>query len=346
MTTAPQPAPGQPDGDTRWRTSASRRVHLGPLARAVGTRLALAACTLALLAVCMFLGGQLLPGDIGRAMLGPFADAQAVAALNHRLGVDQPLITQFLRWAGGLLRGDLGRSYSYDAPVASLLWPALCNSLKLAGLAFAIVVPLGIAGGVVASLYPRRWPDRLITVFGLAFAVVPEFVSAIVLILVFAIGLRVLPVSASFSGDAGFGTQFRHLLLPALPLVFVLFAYLARITRTGMREALDADFTRTAVLKGLPLRTVLWRHVLRNALAPALAVAATQLGYMVGGLVVVETIFHYRGIGSLVFEAARAKDFPMLEAGVLTIGVIYVLAGLLADALQAWLDPRQRKAGR
>lgn len=305
-------------------------------------RLGLAGLTLALLSVLVFAGGQWLPGDVGRAMLGPFADARAVAALNHRLGVDQPAVSQYLRWIGALLHGDLGQSYAYRAPVSGFVASALLNSLKLGGLAFVLVVPLGIGGGVLASLYPGRWPDKLITVLGLSLAVVPEFVSSIVLILIFAIALEWLPVSASAPPGAGALSQLRHLLLAALPLVFVLFAYLARITRTGMREALQADYTRTAVMKGLPMHTVLRRHVLRNALAPTLAVAATQLGYLVGGLVVVETIFHYQGIGSLIFDAARAKDFPMLEAGVLCVGAVYVLASLLADCLQAWLDPRLR----
>jgi peptide/nickel transport system permease protein len=137
-------------------------------------------------------------------------------------------------------------------------------------------------------------------------------------------------------------TQLRYLLLPALPLVFALFGYLARMARAGTIEALDSDYTRTAILKGLTLRTVVWRHVLRNALLPTVTVIATQIGYLIGGLVVVEVLFRYQGIGSLIFAAARDKDFPMLEAGVLTIGLIYTAASLLADVLAALLDPRIR----
>ena len=136
--------------------------------------------------------------------------------------------------------------------------------------------------------------------------------------------------------------QLKHLILPVLPLVLVFFGYIARMARAGTVEALDADYTRTAILKGLPRRTVIWRHVLRNALLPTVTVAATQLGYMIGGLVVVETLFHYQGIGSLIYNAAKAKDFPMLEAGVLTVGVIYTAANLIADALYVVLNPRLR----
>jgi peptide/nickel transport system permease protein len=154
--------------------------------------------------------------------------------------------------------------------------------------------------------------------------------------------LRWLPIEASFPPEAGVFEQLRHLILPILPLVFVFFGYIARMARAGTVEALDADYTRTAILKGLPRHIVIWRHVLRNALLPTITVAATQLGYMIGGLVVVETLFHYQGIGSLIYNAAKAKDFPMLEAGVLTIGLVYTVANLVADGLHVLLNPRLR----
>jgi peptide/nickel transport system permease protein len=162
---------------------------------------------------------------------------------------------------------------------------------------------------------------------------------------VFGIWLRWLPIEAAAPLDAGALEQLQHLILPVMPLVFVFFGYLARMARAGTVEALDADYTRTAVLKGLPQRVVILRHVLRNALLPTITVAATQLGYMIGGLVVVETLFHYQGIGSLIYNAAKAKDFPMLEAGVLTIGVVYTVANLVADALSVVLNPCLRVRG-
>jgi peptide/nickel transport system permease protein len=289
--------------------------------------------TLWLLSIIVFAGGQLLPGDIGRAILGPLADARAVAALDHALGADRPLIVQYASWIGRFVRGDMGMSFAFRAPVGPFIASALANSAKLGALTFVIVVPLGIAGGVWAALHAGRWLDRAIMIGGLSATVVPEFVSSIVLILVFGIWLQWLPTEASYPGDASMLTALRHLILPALPLVFVLFGYIARMARAGTVEALDADYTRTAVLKGLPRHVVIVRHVLRNSLLPTITVVATQLGYMVGGLVVVETLFHYQGIGSLIYNAATAKDFPMLEAGVLTVGVVYMLANLVADAL-------------
>jgi peptide/nickel transport system permease protein len=330
-----------PDTASSPRPRAAR----GSAARVVrflAGRLALSLVTLWLLSMIVFALGQLLPGDIGRAILGPLADARAVAALDHQLGVDRPILVQYAQWIGRFVHGDMGVSYAYRSPVAPFIGAALLRSAKLGALAFVIVVPLAISAGVWAALHAGRWLDRTIMIVGLSATVVPEFVSSITLILIFGIWLRWLPSEASYPDDASALTALAHLILPALPLVFVFFGYIARMARAGTVEALDADYTRTAVLKGLPRRIVIVRHVLPNALMPTITVSATQLGYMVGGLVVVETLFHYQGIGSLIFNAATSKDFPMLEAGVLTVGVVYMLANLVADALIAALDPRLR----
>ena len=309
-------------------------------------RLAGGALTLLLLSMVIFAGAQLLPGDVGRAILGPLADPAAVAALNHQLGADRPAAALYWTWISHAAAGDLGQSYVFRTPVAPLVAQALANSLKLAAVAFAIVVPLAIGAGVYAAARAQRWQDRVISIAGLSLAVVPEFVSAIALVLVLGVWLRWLPISAGTRPGASAAEQLRHLVLPALPLVIVLFGYIARIVRAGTLQALDADYTRTAVLKGLPRRVVILRHVLRNALLPAITVIAAQLGYMIGGLVVVETLFRYQGIGSLILNAAKGKDFPVLEAAVLAVGVVYVLATLAADILATLLDPRQRMAGQ
>ncbi len=306
-------------------------------------RLALGLVTLLLLSMVIFAGVQVLPGDVGRAVLGPLADPAAVAALNHQLGADRPLLVMYWDWVSRFVTGDMGQSYVYHTPVAPAVLGALGNSLKLAAVAFVIVVPLSIGAGVYAAARAGRWQDRAISLGGLSLAVVPEFVSSIVLILVLGVWLRWLPISAGTRPGTGALEQLRHLILPALPLVVVLFGYIARMARAGTVQALDADYTRTAVLKGVPRRVVILRHVLRNALLPTITVVASQIGYMIGGLVVVETLFRYQGIGSLILNAAKGKDFPMLEAGVLAIGAVYVLATLAADALNAALDPRQRR---
>jgi peptide/nickel transport system permease protein len=308
------------------------------------TRLGLAAITLFLLSVLVFVGANLLPGDVARRKLGNLASQEAVDQLNHQLGTDKPILVQYWNWVSGLLHGDLGTSLSYRLPVSELIGPALLHSLKLAAFAFVMVVPLAIVGGVIAALKRDRLTDRVITVGGLSLAVVPEFVTGIMLILIFGLWLDLFPVSASAPDGSNILTQLKYLFLPALTLVIVLFGYISRITRAGTIEALDADYTRTAVLKGLPRRTVVRRHVLRNSLLPTIAVIATQTGYLIGGLVVIETLFNYPGMGRLIFTAANAKDFPLLASSVLIVGIVFLVATLLADVAYSLLNPRIRYA--
>ena len=314
------------------------------MARFLLKRLGLALITLFLLSIIVFLGAQVLPGNVARRILGPFADQAAVDNLNEELGTDRSLWTQYWDWISGFFQGDLGESFAYSLPVSDLIGDALVNSLKLAAFAFVLVVPLAILGGVVAALKRDRFTDRAITLGGLSLAVVPEFVTGIILILVFALWLDLFPVSALAPQGADILTQLKYLFLPAMTLVIVLFGYIARITRAGTIEALDADFTRTAVLKGLPRRTVLRRHVLRNSLLPTIAVVATQTGYLIGGLVVIETLFNYPGMGRLIFTAVERKDFPLLQSSVLIVGIVFLVATLLADIAYSLLNPRIRYA--
>ena len=315
---------------------------LARLGRQVSHRLALSVLTLVLLSVIVFAGAQVLPGDVGRSILGPLASPEAVAEINHQIGADQPPVQQYLSWIGHFLTGDMGASFVFRSPVAPFVGNALLNSMKLAAVAFAIVVPLSIGAGVFAAMHPGRWQDRVISITGLSLTVVPEFVSSIALILIFGVWLRWLPISAATRPGTDALEQLRHLILPALPLVLVLFGYIARMARAGTLETLDSDHVRTATLKGLTRRKVIVRHVLGNALLPTITVIASQIGYMIGGLVVVESLFRYQGIGSLILTAARGKDLPMLEAGILTVGAIFVFTTMFADALYVVLNPRLR----
>jgi peptide/nickel transport system permease protein len=305
-------------------------------------RFALAIITLFLLSVIVFAASQLLPGNLGRNILGPFASQHDVELYNHQHGVDRPLLTQYWSWISHFARGNFGESLQYNVSVTSLIGPSLVNSLKLAALAFVLVVPISILGGVVAALRRGRAADRVITIVGLSLTSIPEFVTAIVLIVLLGIVLKWLPVGAAWPSGANIFTQIDHLLLPSLALVAVLFGYIARITRAGMIEALDADYTRTAFLKGLGPPRVIGRHVLRNALLPTIAVVATQTGYLIGGLLVIEKLFNYDGIGQRIYVAAENKDFTMLQSGVMIVGIVYLSATLLADILYSVLNPRIR----
>jgi len=308
------------------------------MVRFILKRLGLALITLWLLSVIVFFLGQVLPSDPGRSVLGPLAAPSAVHALDHQLGVDKPILTQYWHW----ITHFPGQSYQYQAPIGPILTSALGRSLKLALFAFVIVVPLGIIGGVVSALNAGKPTDRTISVVGQSMLTVPEFVSGIVLLVVFAVELGWLPVTATAPSGSGFFTQLKYLILPVIPLVMVLFGYIARMARVGTVEALESDYARTAILKGLPRGVMIRRHVLRNSLLPTITVIATQTGYLIGGLVVVEVLFRYNGIGLLTYNAATQHDIPMLEACVLTIGVVYMIVTLVADISFSLLNPRIR----
>lgn len=309
-------------------------------------RLLLALLTIFLVSVLVFFATHLLPGDVAKKVLGPFADPEAIKQLNRELGTDRPIPVQYWNWLTDALRGDLGNSYLYDVPVTEKLRTAVGYSARLAIMSFLLIVPLSILGGVVAALRRDTRIDRILTIGGLSAAVIPEFVWAVFFVLIFAVRLKWLPSTATppDGNAAAIVTQYKHLVLPALCLVMVLYGYIARITRAGVIESLDADYTRTARLKGLPERLVIRRHVLRNALMPTIAVIATQMAYLIGGLVAVETYFNYNGLGYLLQNAVRQRDYLLVQGAVLLIGVIVIVANLLADVLYTALNPRVRQA--
>lgn len=313
------------------------------MGRFILRRIGLTLVTLVIVSMTVFAAAQLLPGDLGRTILGPYATKAQVDALNHELGADQPLPVRYWNWASDFVRGDWGTSPVQNVEVRPYVLGRFKNSLILAAFAFVLIVPLSIAFGVVAALNYGKALDRCITITGLSVIALPEFVMGVFLIVVFAVQLGWFPVISQVPGTNPVD-WFRQLLLPALPLMFVLFGYVSRMARAGTVDALQSDYARTAVLKGLPRRTVVRRHVLRNALLPTITVVAVQIGYLVGGLVVVETLFSYPGIGQLILTAATGHDLPTLEAAVLLIALVYTVANLLADVLYAVLNPRVRLA--
>jgi peptide/nickel transport system permease protein len=312
--------------------------------RFIVRRLGLAVVTLLLLSVIVFAISNVLPQNVGRSILGPFAPQESVDALNARLGTDRPLHVQYVDLLKGMVTFDFGESYQGGQPVGGMIKATLQNSAKLALLALALTVPLGIAGGTLAALRRDGIVDRVIVMLGLAGSSIPEFVTATFLIVLLGLQLPVLPTLATWPPGAGVLTQIEHLLMPAFALVLVYFGYIARMTRAGMIVALDSDYTRTAVMKGLSQEKVIRRHVLRNALIPTVAVIATQIGYLFGGLLAVELIFNLNGLGRLLVTSAKAKDLPVLQAGVLVIAIIYMFATLIADLVISWLNPRIRLA--
>ena len=304
-------------------------------------RLGLVVVTLVLVSMILFVVAQVLPGDVGRTILGPYATAQQVAEMDHELGVDRPLHVRYWHWVSGFIQGRWGDSYLLNVPVRPLALERLKNSSILGGFALCLIVPVSIGLGVLAALKYGKWFDRVVAVAGLSLIALPEFVTGVIVLVIFAVKLGWLPVS-SHVPLADPLDWFRQLLLPSLPLMFVLFGYISRMARTGTIEALRSNYVRTAILKGLPRWTVIWSHALRNALLPTITVISVQTGYLVGGLVVTETLFNYPGIGKLVFDSAIGHDLPMLQAAVLLIALLYMCLTLIADFLYAALNPRIR----
>jgi len=311
--------------------------------RYIAKRLGLSLITLLLVSIIVFAISDVLPGDVGRAILGRSATDAQVAQLDHQLGYDRPLPERYWKLVSGYATGDWGTSPVLNTQVRPLVLRRCGNSLILAAFAFALIVPFSIFMGVVAALHNGRWPDRTISITGLSLIALPEFVTGVILLVVFAVKLGWFPSSSSVP-TANPVDWFRQLLLPSIPLMCVLFGYIARMARAGTVDALRADYTRTATLKGLPRRTVVGRHVLRNSLLPTISVVSVQIGYLVGGLVVVETLFAYPGIGSLAYDSVQANDITVIEAIVLFTAVIYMLSNLVADILYAALNPRVRLA--
>lgn len=305
-------------------------------------RIALGFVTLLLLTVIVFALSNVIPGDVGRQILGPFAPQESVDELNARLGTDKPLYVQYAKRMAGYVRGDLGESYASRESVAKLIGESFWNSAKLALLALLVTIPLAVIAGVLAALKRGSILDRVIVTISLAGSSLPEFVTATFIIVSLGVSLSLFPVLARPPDGADPVTQLYYLAMPIMALVIVYFGYIARMARAGVISALEADYTRTAVMKGLKRGTVIRRHVLRNALLPTISVIATQTGYLFGGLLAVELIFNYNGLGRLLVTAARDKDLPLLSAGVLVIGIVYMIATLLADVLISILNPRVR----
>ena len=307
-------------------------------------RTGLAVVTLFIVSGIVFFMTSILPGDQARQLLGREASAESVKLWRIENGTDRPLVVQYFSWISKVMRGDLGMSLQYDLPVSEILAPAASKSAQLAIVALIIIVPVSILGGVVAAMKRDKLADRLITVGGLSATVIPEFVWSVILILIFGVAFRIFPISAFPSEeDANLLIRVYHLILPSIALLLVLFGYISRITRAGVIEALDSDYMRTAVLKGYTKRAAVFRHVLRNALLPTIAVIATQVPYLVGGLIAIERVFNYPGFGSVLLAAVTAKDFALLQTAVLLTGVVIVCFQLLSDVLFALLNPRIRQ---
>ena len=314
------------------------------MARFIIRRLLLSLITLAILLVIVTLIPNVAPGDPARKIAGGTASPERLASVTESLGLNDSVLTQLRKLAQSVVTLDFGESFSVAAgePVMDLVWSALGNSAKLVLFSLALVIPLSVLGGLVAAYKKDTWIDRTIVNTGLALSSIPEFVAGVLLLAFLAVPVGFFKVQGNAPDGSGIFTQMQHMLLPALAVLMVYFGYIARITRAGTINALEADYARTAFMRGLSTRDVFRKHLARNALQPTVAVLGTQLGYLFGGMVGLEIVFNYPGVGSLIIRSIQRADFPVLRAGVLIVAIVYMLATLTADLIIAWMNPRAR----
>jgi len=305
-------------------------------------RLAAIPLTLLAISALVFLATEVLPGDVARQILGREASDATAAQLRDELGLDRPLPVRYADWLVSFFSGDWGTSYTLKVPVRELVFERLGASMLLAVFAFVLLVPVALLIGVLAGLYHDRPVDRILSVTGLALGATPEFVTGVVLMVVFAVSLRWFPVSAQADPGASLVNRLEHLVLPAVSLVLLCLGYVARHVRASTVASVRSPYVRAAELRGASRFSIVTRHVLRNSTVPATSALGVQAQFLLGGLVSVELLFNYPGIGALLLTAALDKDLPTLQAAALVLGFCYLLITLAVDVVYRLLDPRLR----
>ena len=306
----------------------------------VTQRFALGLLTLFAVSLIIFLGVELLPGDITQAILGQSATPETVAAFRRELGLDLPPHERYIEWLGGIVQGDLGRSLANKREIAELMGVRLQNTLFLAFIAAFISIPLALVLGILAALYRNTLYDRAVNVFTLSSISFPEFFVAYILILVLAVQLGWFPSISNIGQELGFWDRVYRTILPALTLTLVVVAHMMRMTRAAIISLLASPYIEMATLKGLPRSRIIVKHALPNALAPIINVVVINLAYLVVGVVIVEVVFVYPGLGQLLIDAVRSRDIPVVQATGLLFAGAYILLNLTADVLSIVTNPR------
>ncbi|MBA3324866.1 MAG: ABC transporter permease [Rhodobacteraceae bacterium] len=305
-------------------------------------RLGVGLLTLWLVTILVFIGTEVLPGDVAEAVLGQSATPEAVAALRTKMGLDRPAIVRYVEWIAGLLTGDLGTSLANGAQISGLIAERFANTLLLAGLTALLVVPSAIALGLFSAMYPESIFDRAVSVATMFLVAVPEFLLGTLLVLVFAVQLRWLPAISYVTEFRSVGQMIQSLALPVLTLSLVLLAQMARMTRSTILNILSSSYIEMAVLKGVRRRRIVFRHALVNAMSPIANVIALNLAWLVSGVVIVETIFAYPGLAKLIVDGVSSRDFPVIQACAMIFCSAYILFILIADIAAILSNPRLR----
>ena len=314
------------------------------MARFLIVRLSLIVVTLLAVSIAIFTLIELVPGDAAQVMLGQQATPDNLRNLRAQMGLDRPPYIRYVDWITGAARGDLGESAKSRFPISDIMSGRLANSALLAGLAFLIAVPLGLTIGVWVGTRADTKMDRFLTMGGLVTISLPEFVTGVVLILILSSTLKWLPSSSiMMPGESILGNP-QVLIMPVLTVTGALFAYILRMSRANVIEVMGSNYVRTAILKGLPMRTVIVRHAIPNALLPTITVIANNIGWMFGGLIIIENLFSYPGMGSLLISAINTRDIPLLQSTAMVIASVYAFSNLAADLAYGTLNPRVRLA--
>jgi len=317
------------------------------LTKLVLRRLALGVLTLFLISLVVFAAVLALPGDAATAILGKDATPERIAALRDQLNLNDSVVSQYLSWIGGVLTGSFGESTATQEPVSELLSDRVANTAFLVFVAAVVAIPLSIGIGVWTAMRRDRPADHVISNGSLVLAALPEFVIGIGLILLFATSVfHWFPAVSLLAPDQRAWTDPSVVVLPAATLVLAVTPYISRIMRGSMIEVLESEYVTMARLKGLPERTVIWRHAVPNAIVPAIQVTALQLAWMAGGVVVVEFVFSYPGIGSAFIDAVDNRDMPVVQTITMLAAAIYVVLNLLADLATIAVTPRLRTEAR
>jgi peptide/nickel transport system permease protein len=315
-----------------------------PVLRTVIQRLALGFVTLFIVSVVIFSSIEMLPGNFAKAILGQAATPETVAAFEKEIGIDKPAVVRYFNWISGVAQGDFGSSFSsrvgYRRTVWDILAPRLENTLFLAVVTAFIAVPLALALGVLAALYRNSWFDRMINAVTLTTISFPEFFIAYMLMLLLAVKFRVFPSLAKVNPDMAFFDRLDRIALPVLTLTLVIVAHMMRMTRASIINLLSSPYIEMAELKGVPRSKIILRHALPNAWAPIVNVIAFNLAYLIVGVVVVEVVFVYPGVGQAMVDAVRARDVPVVQACALLFAIAYILLNLTADVIAIVTNPR------
>jgi peptide/nickel transport system permease protein len=294
----------------------------------------------------IFMLVEIMPGDVAQMILGQSATEEAVTALREARGLNDPVLQRYGRWVSGVVVGDLGDSvYMQGVAINSILWRRVGHSMILALTAFLLFVPLSIFFGVLAGVKEKKPTDSVVSFFGLATMALPEFVSGVMLISIFAVQLDWFPIVSVIPIGESLFQNLNIVVLPALSITLVMFGYISRMQRSSMIQVMNSDYVRAAILKGMPRTYVIFRHALKNALLPTITIIGMNMGWLFGGLVVVETLFGFPGMGSLLMTAIKTRDVPLIEACVLLITVIYSLSTMVTDIMYSYLNPRIRFQG-